>query len=299
MPRQLSYRAALLLMVCAATLWSIAGVFTRHLDEVRGFEITFWRSFVTALFVGATLLWREKSNVITSVRRVGAIGVLSGFFWGIMFSCFMMALTMTTVANTLVVDSILPFLTAIFAWFFLKQKTSLRTWLAIILASLGIFCMFAGSVAEFGSTHILGMMVALVVPFSAAGNFIILKKAGHTTDLIPTVLFGALFSACFMLPFALPFHSSLHDIAIMAILGIFQLGLPCMLLVKASRALSAPEISLIAMLEIVLGPLWAWLGAAEVPSNATLVGGTFVLVALILNELAMLRQVRRLEREFS
>jgi drug/metabolite transporter (DMT)-like permease len=296
MPNQLSYRSAFLLMVCAAVLWSIAGVFTRHLDEVRGFEITFWRSLFTAIFVAATLVLQRKSDVFVAVRNVGAIGILSGFFWGIMFSCFMMALTMTTVANTMVVDSIVPFLTVILAWIFLKQRTPLRTWIAIALASLGIIWMFAGSMAEFGNAHLAGMAVALVVPIAAASNFVLLKKAGHTTDLIPTVLLGALFSACLMLPMALPFQASLHDIGMMAILGVFQLGLPCMLLVKASRSLSAPEISLIAMLEIVLAPLWTWLGAGEVPSHATLVGGAFVLIALFLNEFAMLRQARQVAK---
>ena len=297
--KPLSYRAAFVMMIAAATLWSIAGVFTRHLDEARGFEITFWRSGVTAVFVLATLVCREKSNVVRSVRKVGAIGILSGLFWGAMFSCFMMALTMTTVANTMVMDSIVPFLTAIAAWIFLKQRTPLRTWVAIGLASLGIIWMFAGSMAEFGTTHLAGMLVALAVPFSATGNFIILQKAGHQTDLIPTVFLGALFSACFMLPLAWPLQSSWHDIGIMALLGVFQLGVPCILLVIASRALSAPEISLIAMLEIVLAPLWAWLGAGEVPASATLIGGGFVLLALILNEVAMLRQLKRMKQDFS
>ena len=292
----MSHRNALLLMICAATLWSIAGVFTRHLDEVRGFEITFWRSLFTALFVAATLVWQQRGNCVANVRKVGTIGLLSAFMWGIMFSCFMMALTMTTVANTLVVDSISPFLTVIFAWIFLKQKSPLRTWFAISLAFLGIVWMFAGSLAEFGSVHLAGMAVALVVPVAAASNFVIFKRAGQHIDLIPTVMLGALFSVCLMLPLALPLRASLHDIGIMAILGVFQLGLPCMLLVRASQTLSAPEISLLAMLEIVLGPLWAWLGAGEVPSQATLIGGAFVLAALILNELAMLRQARRIGR---
>ena len=281
-------------MICAAVLWSIAGVFTRHLDEVRGFEITFWRSLFTAIFVAATLFWQQNTKVFSIIRNVGAIGVLCGLFWGIMFSCFMMALTMTTVANTMVVDSIVPFLTVILAWVFLKQRTPLRTWIAIMLASLGIVWMFAGSLAEFGNTHLAGMAVALMVPIAAASNFVILKKVGHAMDLIPTVFLGAVFSACLMLPLALPLQASLHDIGMMAILGVFQLGLPCMLLVKASRSLTAPEISLIAMLEIVLAPLWTWLGAGEVPSQATLIGGAFVLAALMWNEIAMLQQAKRM-----
>ena len=71
-------------------------------------------------------------------------------------------------------------------------------------------------------------------------------------------------------------------------LGCLQLGLPCMLMVRASRYLSAPEIALLALLEVVLGPLWAWLGAGEAPAAATLTGGALVITALLLNELAAL-----------
>jgi drug/metabolite transporter (DMT)-like permease len=61
-----------------------------------------------------------------------------------------------------------------------------------------------------------------------------------------------------------------------------------MLMVRASPQLSAPEIALLALLEVVLGPLWAWLGAGEAPALATLAGGAVVIAALLLNELAAL-----------
>jgi drug/metabolite transporter (DMT)-like permease len=78
-------------------------------------------------------------------------------------------------------------------------------------------------------------------------------------------------------------------VTILAVLGCFQLGLPCMLMLAASRSLSAPEISLLALLEVLLGPIWAWLGAGEVPAQETLTGGMVVLVALVFNEMAALR----------
>lgn len=279
-------------MVCAAALWSIAGVFTRHLDEVRGFEITFWRSLFTAMFVMAVLACQRKKSVFSKMRQAGLPGVLSGLCWGLMFSSFMLALTMTTVANTLVICSLTPFLTAVLARLILKQRTPLRTWVAIAIAFFGIIVMFAGSMAEFGSAHLPGIGVAMIVPLSASGNYVIFQKSGRHTDLVPSVLLGAVFSALVMLPMAVPLQSSLHDIGIMAILGVFQLGLACMLLVIASRSLSAPEVALLTMLEVVLGPLLAWLGAGEVPSQATLAGGGCILMALALNELTLLRRAR-------
>jgi len=82
-------------------------------------------------------------------------------------------------------------------------------------------------------------------------------------------------------------------VALLAVLGIFQLGLPCMLMVVAARQLSAPEISLLALLEVVLGPLWAWIGAGEVPASGTIAGGLLVLAALIANEVMALRERAR------
>ena len=290
MSGSLSHRQAIGLMVFAAVLWSIAGVFTRHLDAARGFEVTFWRSVFAALFVAGALLWQKKERAIASVQAVGKLGIVSGIMWSVMFCCFMIALTMTTVANTLIVMSISPLLTAFFAWLFLRQIIALRTWLAIAVAFAGMVWMFASSVSGMGGTHLAGMAVALGVPVAASVNVIALKKAGHGVYLIPAVLLGGVFSALMMLPLSWPFQASPHDIVILAILGFFQLGLPCMLMVAASKSLSAPEISLLALLEVLLGPLWTWMGAGEVPAHATLVGGAVVLGALVFNEAAAMRR---------
>jgi drug/metabolite transporter (DMT)-like permease len=290
MPDKNLHRRAVLLMISAATLWSIAGVFTRHLEATRGFEVTFWRSLFAALFVAAALLWQQKEKALPAVRAMGRLGLLSGAMWCVMFCCFMIALTMTTVANTLIVMSISPLLTAFFAWLFLRERIAGRTWLAIAAAFIGMVWMFASGLSELNNTQLAGMAVALGVPIAASVNVITLKKARHGVDLIPAVLLGGVFSALVMLPLSWPWHASLHDIGILAILGVFQLGFPCMLMVAASRSLSAPEISLLALLEVLLGPLWAWLGVGEVPAQATLTGGAVVLAALVFNELAAMRQ---------
>ncbi len=290
MLNQHSHRRAILLMICAATMWSIAGVFTRQLDVARGFEVTLWRSVFAALFVGGALLWQERTNAIAKVRAMGRFGLVSGLMWSIMFCCFMIAMTMTTVANTLIVMSISPLLTAFLAWVFLRQQIAQRTWLAIAVACAGMIGMFASGLSQVGTRELAGMLIALGVPLAASINVITLKKVGAHIDLMPSIFLGGVFSALMMLPFAMPLQASLHDIGILAILGFFQLGLPCMLMVRASTALSAPEISLLALLEVLLGPLWAWLGAGEVPTQATLFGGAVVLFALVFNEVAAMRQ---------
>lgn len=297
MPLLTSHRRAILLMIIAPTLWSIAGVFTRHLDAARGFEITLWRSLFAGLFVAMVLLW-QKGGVaaVRTIRAGGALGVLSGAMWCVMFVCFMIALTKTTVANTLIMLSISPLLTALLAWLILRQTIPQRTWLAIGAAFVGICIMFVQGVTAAGGQHLQGMLIAAAVPVAAATNLIVIKRAGHGVDLIPSVFLGSVFSVLLMLPFAWPLQASLHDVSLLAILGVFQLGLPCMLMVMAAKTLTAPEVSLLALLEVLLGPLWTWLGAGEVPAAATLAGGAVVLVALVFNEVAGLRKVAQLAR---
>jgi drug/metabolite transporter (DMT)-like permease len=271
-------------MIAAPVLWSSAGVVTRHIERALPFEQVFWRSLFAFVFVFAVLLFR-KAHPWKAVRSAGVPGLVSGLMWALMFTAFLFALSMTTTANTLVVMAVSPLLTAVFAWFFLKDPLPARTWVAAGAAALGIAWMFSAQL----SAHYAGMAVAFIIPLAAAINVVTLRASAARLDLVPAVMLGGALSCLLALPFAAPFSATPRDIALLAFLGFFQLGLPCMLLVLASRALLAPEIALLGLLEVVLGPLWAWLGAGEDPGRTTLVGGAVVLAALAANELAAMR----------
>jgi drug/metabolite transporter (DMT)-like permease len=272
-------------MVAAPVLWSTAGVVTRHVERAGAFEQVFWRSLFAFTFVLLFLLFK-KISPWKAVQVAGWPGLVSGVMWTVMFTAFMFALAMTTTANALVVMSISPLLTAVFVRMFLSDPVPPRTWIAAGAAAIGIGFMFGFSLEE----HFAGMAVALLIPFAAAINVVVLRASAAKLDLVPAVMLGGALSCLLALPFAFPFSLSPKDFFLLAFLGVFQLGLPCMLLVIASRTLPAPEIALLGLLEVVLGPLWAWLGAGETPAGATLAGGAVVLAALALNELGSLRR---------
>lgn len=271
-----------MLMIVAPLLWSTAGVVTRHLQAAPPFEQVFWRSLFAFVFVSGWLVFR-KSSVRGMLHKPA---VVSGLMWAVMFTAFVIALSLTSTANTLVVMSISPVLTALLAWLVLRETVPPRTWIAAAAAAAGIAWMAASSAGAHGARDAAGMLVALAVPIAAATNVVTLRKAGAQVDLVPAVMSGALISFLIALPLALPFDATARDLVLLAALGFFQLGLPCMLLVIAARTLPAPEIALLGLLEIVLGVLWAWLWAGETPGLATLAGGALVLGALAFNELA-------------
>ena len=129
------------------------------------------------------------------------------------------------------------------------------------------------------------------VPIAGAINWTLIQHASRdeaSSDMLPALLIGALISAAVTLPLAWPLHGSASDVGWLALLGVTQLAIPCVMAVTAARTLSAPEVALLALLEVLFGVAWAWLGAGEEPSSAVLVGGALVLGALAGNELIAL-----------
>ena len=280
-------------MVLVTLMWSIAGVVTRRLEAAHSFEITFWRSAFTVLALAVLLLaLRGPTALLKSVRAGGKTLWLSGLCWSEMFTAFMVALTLTTVANVLVTMAIAPLLTALLARVALGHRLALRTWIAIAVAGIGIAWMYASEVSGADARNVLGTLVALCVPIAAATNWTLIQhsRQARDVDLLPAVLIGATISALVTLPLAMPFAASAHDLGLLGLLGVVQLAIPCLMSVAAARHLSAPEASLLALLEVVFGVAWAWLGANEAPAPHVLGGGALVLGALAANEALALRR---------
>ena len=289
---KLTHSRAVLLMIAITLMWSIAGVVTRHLESARSFEITFWRSFFTLLSLLVILPLFQGRVVFTKIRHAGRFLWISGVCWSVMFTAFMVALTMTSVANVLVTMAVGPFITALMAWAFIGHRIPVRTWMAIAVAGAGIVWMHGGQVGA-GPGQLAGTLVALLVPLAAAVNWTVVQRSqtqGEKIDLVPAVLVGAFISALTTLPLAFPFAATAHDLGLLALLGLVQLAIPCVLSVICARVLKAPEISLLALLEIIFGILLAWAGAGEVPAASVLTGGMLVIGALVANELLGWRQ---------
>ena len=271
-------------MVLATFLWSTAGLVTRQLESTQAFEITFWRSLFTFMSLLVILPLWQGWGVWARVWRSGATLWWSGACWAVIFTAFMVALTLTSVANVLVTLAAGPLLTALGSWVFAKHRLPQRTWTAIGVAGVGIVWIFGHKVA---SGQGAGMAVALCVPVAAAVNWVLVQRqqgSDRPVDLVPAICVGALLSAALTLPLGWPLQASGHDRLLLAGLGLAQLAIPCVLAVVCARVLSAPEVSLLALLEVLFGTLLAWLGAGEVPSDQVVWGGLLVMAALTGNE---------------
>ena len=306
---KLTHSRAVLLMIAVTFMWSIAGAVTRQLESAKSFEVTFWRSFFTLISLLIILpLWKGKGVFKAMHWRSGAFWI-SGVCWSVMFTAFMVALTLTTVGNVLVTMAVGPLLTALIARVFIGHKLPARTWGAIAVACAGMAYMFGQQLDLKQGSALLGMAVAFCVPVAGAINWTVVQRSqakandhaqakanehapahGEQPDFVPCVLIGAVISTLVTFPLSFPFAATAKDVSWLALLGLVQLAIPCVLAVVCARVLKAPEVSLLALLEVIFGILLAWAFAGEVPSQAVLVGGALVIGALVANELLGLKK---------
>lgn len=284
-----NHRKGLALMIGATLCWASAGVLVRNMGLTDGWEITFWRSVFMAVSLFGWLWLEHRGRLLSTILAVGLPGLASATLLTVMFICFIIALTHTTVANTLIVVSSAPFFAALLGWLFLREPVPLRTWLAMMAAIAGIAVMFMGAVSH---DRWVGVLIAMIVPVAFGFNIVLLRKMHAVVDMIPGILIAGVLSALVTLPFALPFEVSVPDLGLLAIMGAVQLGLGCALMVVASRHISSAEIGLMSILETVFGTLSVWLLVGERPSDAALVGGAMVIGALAANQAVALRQAK-------
>ncbi len=272
----------LLLMLGASLCWSTGGLFVRSVSVPNSWEIACWRSLAMGVFLFVWLAFRHAGQVGRAVVAIGLGGFLAGLCLAASFLGFILAVTQTTVAQTLVIISTSPFLAALLGRVFLGEVVPVRRYVAMGIALTGISAMCLDSLT---TGTLAGSVIAAGVAVAFAVCVILLRHSQAQADMTPAVLVAAILSSAVALPFSLPFQAAWQDIGILACMGTIQGGLGCLLMTRAARHITAVEVSLLALLETILGPLWVWVGVGERPSDLAIVGGLLVVGSLALNEL--------------
>jgi drug/metabolite transporter (DMT)-like permease len=259
----------------------------RNMDVHDGWKIAFWRSLFMTLFLLGVITFQHGRRLAERMRAMGWPGIVTGLLFALMFISFILALSTTTVANTLVLGSVSPFVAALFGRLFLHEAVLPRIWIAMIAALAGIVVMFSDSISGGVWT---GNLIALCIPIAFATSVVILRKNRAKVVMIPSIFLAGIFSMMLTLPFAMPLSVCAGDLGLLATMGVIQLGLGLMLFMLAVPHLSSAEITLLSVLEIIFGVVSTWVVVGERPANATLLGGGIVIGALVASQIASLRK---------
>jgi drug/metabolite transporter, DME family len=279
------------LIVLAVAGFSLSGAFVRHVPGLTGWQINCWRGLAMAVILVLYLILayglREAWQRFRAVP-IPAMIACAGFF-SVGSTLYVTALTLTSTANVSAVGATSPLFTALLSPYITGEKPSLLTWAAALAALFGVGIIVHGGLV---GGHVTGNLVSLLVALSFAGQTLSLRRFRHV-ELMPAMAVGGIVVFLGAAAFGDGFAVTSREIAILAIMGPVQLGIPILLLARGARSVRAVTVSIIAMLDIVLNPFWAWTLAGEVPDGNAVVGALIICGAVSLSLIAENARRRR------
>ena len=267
------------LMVLGSSIISFAGLIIRGMDTASPLQISLYRGLALSFTILLILTLRYQTNTLRKITGVGGSGILAGILLASAGICFIQAITSTTVAATLFILASIPFISAFLARILLNERVSRQTLITMIIAGFGVSLMM---VSGLRSNSFYGTSMALITAFCFSGYAIMLRK-NKDIEMLPSVLISGLVICLVCLSIlGQDIAISWLDLLKCILLGSIISFIPNSLFIYASKYLIAAELTLFMLLEFALGPFWVWLFIDEVPAFWTLIGGSSVIMAVII-----------------
>ena len=278
----MSRLSALYLTLAGATCMSFVGLLIRLIKEADGFQILFYRSLGMSAIILLIVSVRRKEYPLLVLKSLDKSDFFMGIFFSLAFLTYVFSMLNTSIASTLFLLSLSPLFAGLIGWFWIGERPKNLVWLSMGIALIGVFIMIGDGLMlskTFG--NILAILSAI---FFALG--LVQARKSEKQDVLGGTFLGAFFSCllAFIISLILNngFNVNVHDIVLSVFMGFFTIGLGIALVTWATPYLPAAEISLLVLLESILGPIWVWYFLNEIITIAEIIGGLTVLSAVIL-----------------
>lgn len=281
----------MLLVLAAGVLWSTIGLGIRLIEEAQVWQIMLYRSLSLSLYLFVVIVIRRRSNPFVLAGRMGLAGAIGALGLVAAYSGAIYGIQKTSVANAMLLFASAPFVAAILGRVVLGERVRRATLVAIGVALVGIVIMvwdgFGNSGNMWGNLAALGSAVGFAV-------FTVALRAGRANDMMPAVFLSGLFaivitgSICLLT--GLPLVLTAWDGGVALTMGVVQVGTGLVLYTIGSKSVPAVELTLLAMAEVLLGPVWVWLVLGETAALNTLIGGAILMAAIVGNAVSGARR---------
>jgi len=249
----------------------------RNINNADPWQIAFYKALAFLFPITLILFHQHRLGIVTNIKKIGYPGMVGGFLLMLANLLIIQSFANTSVANALFTLSSIPFITAILAFIFLKEKISLRTIIIMIFAFMGIFIMIKDGL-ETGGFY--GNIIALVCAFSFSTFVIILRKS-RNIDMMPVNLISGVLVLIVSFVISLGnINVPIQDILLCFLWGGVLMGFVHSVFIFATRFLLASEVTFFMLLEFSLGPFWVWIFLNETISQETFYGGIIVMISV-------------------
>ena len=276
--------SAIVVVLIAGIFWSFGPLVVRHIDNAQliPWQYLFFRGFVIFLIINIYLFFAEGQNFLGNYNKIGVSGLIGGVSLGVANISFILSITTTSAAVTMMMLATQPFVAAILAYIFLKEKISKTTLIAIIVAASGIMFM---SLDSKGEGSLFGLINGLLSSLGFAGFTVSLRWRKKTPKFTTVAIAGIFCAAVAILVLIFNDNNifiSIKNSSLSALHG-FLVCTGLILFSIKSRYLPATDLTLLSLTEVLGGIFWVWLplfGINEVPTVNILIGGGIITSAI-------------------
>ncbi|WP_282062659.1 DMT family transporter [Roseobacter litoralis] len=279
-----------LIVTTAGVLLVVPDALFVRLIDAGALTIAFWRLFLAGFFLGLGILALHGTAPFRAVLKTGRYGLIHMAGVGASGVLFIQAVALTSVANVVFIIASLPIFAAIYSRVFLAEPISLRMLLTMASVLVGLAVIAYGS-GETENASLAGDALALAVSALFAAALTAARRVKHVS-MVPSVAMGYVAAALVLLPFAAPFSVPPDQVPLVLCHGGFILG-SSVLLAIGPRYITSAEVGLLVLLESALAPLLAWAVVGENPGRYAIAGGAIVIGALLVSNIAMLRNQQK------
>jgi drug/metabolite transporter (DMT)-like permease len=269
------------LVLSAAVAWSTMGLFVRMMPGVDVWTVVFWRSIFGGLSIIA-LAMVDRRRLFFDWRRTltpPGIAITVLIASGVFSSIYSMQ--NTTIANGCVINATAPFMTAVLAWLWFRERPGATAIICTFIAMAGVAITVSGTIAS-GGGHLKGDLAMVYGTFALAMTTVIMRRY-RDTPMLESVAIACLVAAAFAFFFAKPFALPTGDIFLLGLFGIVTQGGGLGVYMLGARRLPSAQAALLTSAEMPMAPLWVWIFFDEMPASETFIGAGLVAVAILWN----------------
>lgn len=249
-----------------------------RLVEADHWTTMFWRGLFSVISLLAMNMILEKKSPLKSITSLPKAGFFCGLFFAISNICFVISITHTNAANTLVILASMPFIAAVLSVLVFRKNLPVKTWLSIAVAMTGIAIVFWGRI---GGGNTFGDVFAFGSALSLASTLVILSIQSRVNSVVAIAVGSAVSSLVGLGMGGIPEMISLSDLGFLLLNGGIVIPLAMGMITYGPKLISASEVSILMLLETILGPVWVWLVLNEQPHHQTFYGGVLVVAAVL------------------
>jgi drug/metabolite transporter (DMT)-like permease len=281
MADQSTFRTGVLLVIGATLCWSLGGTIDRFITVEDTWTVVFWRSVFASIFILGFMVARDGlAGALNLIKAARWPTIIVGLSYTVSTICFVLALSYTTVAKVLLIQSASPILAAAISWLLLRERVATHTMLAILAVIAGITTIVSGSLS--GGSSLTGDILSLIMVTVFTFSIVITRKYPGIR-MTPAILLGVFLAGIIAATQAGSLSVSPQNFGLLALFGMVNLGLGLALFVTGARLIPSVLSALLSVIEPILGPVWVWLVHGETPTQLVLFGGAIVIAALCFN----------------